>query len=251
MTIDPQRYLGYAGGLLGSVGAQPQTTQVAPADAACRTAWSLTAREVGAVLGPLLRLVRGPEWYCDYDAAQDALYAMKRGERQDPLATHENLVDNAWPEILERVAYPGQRIEFTGFETTVPPETLKPGALAAGVGSVGDSLAGTGKEVAVVKYWITAEDIADAFGVIAGFVADPVPTSASPPAAPVATFPARAMRARSPNDFRVGLVERDYDGCGASHDRDVNSAINILRLGRSASPRGDESRGNTRGCSHV
>jgi len=51
----------------------------------------------------------------------------------------------------------------------------------------------------------------------------------------------------------AGLNERCWvcDGCGASHDRDVNSAINILRLGRSASLRGDESRGNTRGCSHV
>ena len=51
----------------------------------------------------------------------------------------------------------------------------------------------------------------------------------------------------------AGLNERRWvcDGCGASHDRDVNSAINILRLGRSASPRGDESRANTRGCSHV
>jgi putative transposase len=34
----------------------------------------------------------------------------------------------------------------------------------------------------------------------------------------------------------------DCDGCGASHDRDVNSAINILRLGLSAQPREDESR---------
>lgn len=42
----------------------------------------------------------------------------------------------------------------------------------------------------------------------------------------------------------AGLNERRWncDGCGASHDRDVNSAINILRLGRSAAPRVDESR---------
>jgi len=29
------------------------------------------------------------------------------------------------------------------------------------------------------------------------------------------------------------------------------AAVNAQRLGRSASPRGDESRANTRGCSHV
>ena len=42
----------------------------------------------------------------------------------------------------------------------------------------------------------------------------------------------------------AGLNERSWicDGCGASHDRDVNSAINILRLGLSAQPRDDESR---------
>lgn len=36
----------------------------------------------------------------------------------------------------------------------------------------------------------------------------------------------------------AGLNKRqwDCDGCGASHDRDVNSAINILRLGRSVAP---------------
>lgn len=49
----------------------------------------------------------------------------------------------------------------------------------------------------------------------------------------------------------AGLNKRQWicGGCGASHDRDVNSAVNILRLGRSAAPRVDESRGNTRGCS--
>jgi len=47
----------------------------------------------------------------------------------------------------------------------------------------------------------------------------------------------------------AGLNEREWicDGCGASHDRDVNSAINILRLGRSAAPRVDESRGKHKG----
>ena len=49
----------------------------------------------------------------------------------------------------------------------------------------------------------------------------------------------------------LGMREWVCSECGESHDRDVNSARNILALALSAQRRGDESRGNTRGCSHV
>ncbi len=41
----------------------------------------------------------------------------------------------------------------------------------------------------------------------------------------------------------LGMRDWKCSNCGASHDRDVNAAQNILNLGRSAAPRVDESRG--------
>lgn len=38
----------------------------------------------------------------------------------------------------------------------------------------------------------------------------------------------------------LGIRAWDCSACGASHDRDVNAAINILRLGRGVAPRADE-----------
>lgn len=40
----------------------------------------------------------------------------------------------------------------------------------------------------------------------------------------------------------LGIREWECSGCGAVHDRDVNAAINILAVGRSAPPHADESR---------
>jgi transposase len=40
----------------------------------------------------------------------------------------------------------------------------------------------------------------------------------------------------------LGIREWSCSACGETHDRDVNAALNILALGRSAAPRADESR---------
>lgn len=40
----------------------------------------------------------------------------------------------------------------------------------------------------------------------------------------------------------LGIRQWECSGCGAVHDRDVNAAINILTVGRSAPPHADESR---------
>lgn len=40
----------------------------------------------------------------------------------------------------------------------------------------------------------------------------------------------------------LGIRSWDCSACGASHDRDVNAALNILRIGRSVTPLGEDSR---------
>lgn len=40
----------------------------------------------------------------------------------------------------------------------------------------------------------------------------------------------------------LGIRQWECSGCGAIHDRDINAAINILAVGRSAPPHADESR---------
>ena len=280
--------------------------------------------DIAAMLAPIVRLARGPDWRVDIDWTTDCLIARNDSGEWTTLARRIEIDDNRWGEILARVPrksaqeewlhkqYPefiatdmggvlygggslnpvgcsdpncrvcqvwrdadasqsqaeqegvrdwrseGQRIIAAQMAeqraaaedaararwqraATAGVEVMAAdsGALAAGTGSGGGSLVGTGREV--VNYDATPTTITAAHldaaweevrrykevaaarlvdsrpihdwgksdpGAPSGFVADPVPTPASPlPIAPVATFPARAMRARSPNDFRVGFVE--------------------------------------------
>ena len=255
----PARYTGYAAGILGNAAAV--ATPPSRPDLV----------SIAVDLSPAVRLTRGPDWYIDIDWAADSLIARNNSGEWTTIATRQELEDSRWAEILARVPRKSAQEEWLhkqypefiatdmggvlyGGGSLNPVGCSDPncrvcqvwrdadsGALAAGTGSGGGSLVGTGKEVAVVNYDATPTTITAAHldaaweevrrykevaaarlvdsrpihdwgksdpGAPSGFVADPVPTPASPlPIAPVATFPARAMRARSPNDFRVGFVE--------------------------------------------
>ena len=225
--------------------------------------------DIAAMLTPIVRLARGPDWRVDIDWTTDCLIARNISGEWTTLARRIEIDDNRWGEILARVPRKSAQEEWLhkqypefiatdmggvlyGGGSLNPVGCSDPncrvcqvwrdadsGALAAGTGSGGGSLVGTGRDV--VNYDATPTTITAAHldaaweevrrykevaaarlvdsrpihdwgksdpGAPSGFVADPVPTPASPlPVAPVATFPARAMRARSPNDFRVGFVE--------------------------------------------
>ena len=250
--------------------------------------------DIAAMLTPIVRLARGPDWRVDIDWTTDRLIARNDSGEWTALALRIEIDDNRCGEILACVprkpVVPSDGVPLYGQDETKPigwvssdrglvaysadgsartasgdlirgpVATLNPvgcsdpncrvcqvwrdadsGALAAGTGSGGGSLVGTGKEVAVVNYDATPTTITAAHldaaweevrrykEVAAARLVDSRPihdwgksdpggserfrrrpsadSSISAPRRPVATFPARAMRARSPNDFRVGFVE--------------------------------------------